>query len=97
MTSGGGSWWTFSTGAGLSCFEPRGAFYVYPSVESTGQSGEVFANELLRAEKVAVVPGDAFGEAGKDHVRCSYATSLANLREAAARIERFVKAVRKEG
>lgn len=69
----------FFNGCGLSCFEPRGAFYVYPSVESTGLSGEAFANELLRAEKVAVVPGDAFGEAGKDHVRCSYATSLANL------------------
>ena len=87
----------FFNGCGLSCFEPRGAFYVYPSVESTGLSGEAFANELLRAEKVAVVPGDAFGEAGKDHVRCSYATSLANLREAAARIEKFVNSVCKRG
>lgn len=85
----------FFNGCGLSCFEPRGAFYVYPSVESTGLSGEAFANELLRAEKVAVVPGDAFGEAGKDHVRCSYATSLANLREAAARIEKYAKSVRR--
>lgn len=54
-------------------------------------TGEQFANELLREEKVAVVPGDAFGEAGKFHVRCSYATSMANLDEATMRIARFVK------
>ena len=69
----------FFNGCGLTCFEPRGAFYAYPSVEKTGLTGEQFANELLRAEKVAVVPGDAFGGAGKYHVRCSYATSMANL------------------
>ncbi len=81
----------FFNGCGLTCFEPRGAFYVYPSVEKTGLCGEAFAEGLLRAEKVAVVPGDAFGSAGKDHVRCSYATSVNNLREAAARIEKYVK------
>ena len=79
---------------GLTCFEPRGAFYVYPSVRATGMTGEEFANELLRAEKVAVVPGNAFGEAGAMHVRCSYATSMANLTEATARIERFVRSRR---
>ena len=84
----------FFNGCGLSCFEPRGAFYVYPSVQSVGLTGEEFANGLLRAEKVAVVPGDAFGEAGRMHVRCSYATSMANLTEATARIERFVRSLR---
>lgn len=81
----------FFNGCGLTCFEPRGAFYVYPGVESTGMTGEQFANELLREEKVAVVPGDAFGDAGKFHVRCSYATSMANLDEATMRIARFVQ------
>ena len=81
----------FFNGCGLSCFEPRGAFYVYPSVKETGLTGEQFANGLLRADKVAVVPGDAFGEAGKYHVRCSYATSMANLDEATARIADFVR------
>ena len=85
----------FFNNCGLRCFEPRGAFYVYPSVESTGKTGEAFAEGLLRAEKVAVVPGDAFGEAGKYHVRCSYATSVNNLREAAERIARYVKELRK--
>ena len=81
----------FFNGCGLRCFEPRGAFYVYPSVESTGMTGEQFAGELLHEEKVAVVPGDAFGEAGRYHVRCSYATSMANLDEATVRIARFVQ------
>lgn len=81
----------FFNGCGLTCFEPRGAFYAYPSVEKTGLTGEEFANGLLREESVAVVPGDAFGEAGRRHVRCSYATSMANLDEATLRIERYVK------
>ena len=81
----------FFNGCGLSCFEPRGAFYVYPSVRATGLTGNAFANELLRAEKVAVVSGDAFGEAGEYHVRCSYATSMANLDEATRRIARFAE------
>ncbi|HIY77834.1 MAG TPA: aminotransferase class I/II-fold pyridoxal phosphate-dependent enzyme [Candidatus Borkfalkia excrementavium] len=84
----------FFNGIGLSCFEPRGAFYVFPSVESLGIAGEEFANGLLRAEKIAVVPGDAFGDAGKYHVRCSYATSMANLDEASRRIEKYVRALR---
>lgn len=76
---------------GLSCFEPRGAFYVFPSVESTGLTGEEFAGALLRAEKVAVVPGSAFGGGGERHVRCSYATGMNELSEAAERISRFLK------
>ncbi len=76
---------------GLKCFEPRGAFYVFPSVESTSMTGEEFANKLLREQKVAVVPGNAFGESGKYHIRCSYAASMKNLQEAVDRIEKFVK------
>lgn len=76
---------------GLKCFQPKGAFYVFPSVEKTGLNGEQFANALLEREKVAVVPGAAFGAAGLNHVRCSYATGMQRLTEAILRIERFVK------
>lgn len=79
---------------GLSCFEPRGAFYVFPSVKGTGLTGEEFATRLLTEEKVAVVPGNAFGQAGQYHVRCSYATSTAQLSEAIDRISRFVKSLK---
>lgn len=79
---------------GLKCFQPRGAFYVFPSIEVTGLDGEEFANRLLLEKKVAVVPGTAFGEAGKNHVRCSYATSQENLSEAIARISDFVKSIK---
>lgn len=75
----------------LKCFSPKGAFYVFPSVAATGLDGEQFANRLLEAKKVAVVPGDAFGEAGKLHVRCSYATSMSQLAEAIERIGDFVR------
>lgn len=75
---------------GLKCFQPKGAFYVFPSIESTGLDGEEFANRLLRERKVAVVPGTAFGDAGKMHVRCSYATSQENLTEAIGRISDLV-------
>ena len=84
----------FFNGCGLQCVEPRGAFYAYPSVEKLGVTGEEFAGGLLRAEKVAVVPGDAFGEAGKYHVRCSYATSMANLDEATRRIAKYAAKLR---
>ena len=80
---------------GLTCFEPKGAFYVFPSVESTGLSGEEFAERLLMSKRVAVVPGSAFGECGKNHIRCSYATSMAQLTEAMARIASFVEDLRK--
>ena len=76
---------------GLRCCSPKGAFYVFPSVESTGLDGEAFANRLLTEKKVAVVPGEAFGRAGKWHVRCSYATGMAQLAEAIERIGDFTK------
>ena len=76
---------------GLSCFEPRGAFYVFPSVKEFGVTGEEFAEGLLREEHVAVVPGSAFGACGEYHVRCSYATGMAELTEAVRRMERFLK------
>ncbi|MGE5550389.1 MAG: aminotransferase class I/II-fold pyridoxal phosphate-dependent enzyme [Bacteroidota bacterium] len=76
---------------GLACFEPLGAFYAFPSVASTGMDGLTFAEELLKEEKVAVVPGEAFGPSGRNHVRCSYASSMDNLKEALVRMERFVK------
>ncbi len=76
---------------GLACFEPRGAFYAFPSVEKTGLTGEGFASALLQEEQVAVVPGNAFGSCGNFHVRCSYATGMAELTEAVKRIARFVK------
>lgn len=80
---------------GLTCFEPRGAFYVFPSVAATGLTGEQFAERLLLEEQVAVVPGSAFGECGAEHVRCSYATGMDELKEAAARIARFVEKIGK--
>jgi len=76
---------------GLRTFEPRGAFYAFPQITSTGLTSEEFSEQLLREESVAVVPGTAFGEAGEGHVRCCYATSEAEIKEALVRIERFVK------
>ena len=75
---------------GLSCFEPKGAFYAFPSVKTTGMTSEEFAEKLLIEEKVAVVPGSAFGQCGEGHVRCCYATSLADIEEALSRMKRFV-------
>ena len=76
---------------GLSCFEPKGAFYVFPSIASTGMTSEDFAEKLLTEEKVAVVPGSAFGRCGEGYVRCCYATSMADIEEALIRMQRFVK------
>jgi aminotransferase len=76
---------------GLPCFEPKGAFYAFPSVESTGLSSEEFSQGLLKEEKVAVVPGTAFGDAGKGFIRCAYAASLDDILEAVARMDRFSK------
>lgn len=76
---------------GLDCFEPQGAFYIFPSIRQTGLSSLAFAEALLKTEKVALVPGDAFGASGEGYVRCSYASSTANLSEALTRIGRFVK------
>ena len=76
---------------GLSCFEPRGAFYAFPSIARTGLSSDEFSERLLFEEKVAVVPGSAFGECGEGFIRCSYATSLPDIEEALRRIGRFVR------
>lgn len=78
-------------GMGLNCFEPKGAFYIFPSISSTGLNSMEFAEQLLKDQKVALVPGNAFGECGEGYVRCSYATSTKNLIEALERIERFIK------
>lgn len=78
------------TKLGLSCFEPKGAFYIFPDVSSTGLSSEDFAEKLLMSEHVALVPGTAFGDCGKGYVRCSYATSLDKIDEALARIGNFL-------
>ncbi|HOB91758.1 MAG: aminotransferase class I/II-fold pyridoxal phosphate-dependent enzyme [Bacillota bacterium] len=75
---------------GLTCFEPKGAFYAFPSIRSTGLSSEEFCNRLLMEEQVAVVPGSAFGAAGEGYVRCSYAASLEEIEEAVNRMQRFV-------
>jgi Aspartate/tyrosine/aromatic aminotransferase len=75
---------------GLSCHKPEGAFYTFPCIESTGMTSEEFATGLLRNEKVVVVPGNAFGDSGEGFVRCSYATSMAQLQEAMTRIKHYV-------
>jgi aminotransferase len=76
---------------GLDCVEPTGAFYAFPSVRRTGLTSEQFAERLLQEERVAVVPGNAFGASGEGCVRCSYATSMAQLEEALARMRRFME------
>lgn len=76
--------------AGLGCFEPLGAFYVFPNIQTTGLSAEEFARRLVEQEQVAVVPGTVFGPSGAGHVRATYATSFANLTEALTRIRRFL-------
>ena len=78
---------------GLSTFEPKGAFYVFPSVKSTGLTGDEFAERLLKEQRVAVVPGSAFGDSGKYFVRCSYAALLADLKTAAQRIKAFLSEI----
>ena len=75
---------------GLTCFEPRGAFYVFPSIRGTGLTSETFCTRLLEEKQVACVPGTAFGASGEGHVRCSYATSIEKLNEALSRIREFV-------
>lgn len=76
---------------GLTCFDPEGAFYVFPSIRSTGLTSQQFCEKLLYSKKVAVVPGDAFGAAGEGFVRISYSYSIAHLSEALSRIEEFLK------
>ena len=79
---------------GLECFEPFGAFYVFPSIKKFGMSSEEFATRLLQEEKVAVVPGTAFGECGEGFLRISYAYSLEDLKEALGRVEKFIQKLR---
>jgi len=76
---------------GLPCFEPNGAFYAFPCIKSTGMSSEEFCEKLLYSEKVALVPGNAFGESGEGYVRASYCYSVDHLKEALKRIEAFLK------
>lgn len=75
---------------GLDCFEPKGAFYAFPSVASTGMNGDEFANRLLMEEQVAVVPGSSFGRGGEDHVRIAYCKSYGELETALGRIRSFL-------
>lgn len=76
---------------GLQCNEPQGAFYCFPSIKGTGLSSEEFATQLLYEQKVAVVPGDAFGKNGEGYIRCCYATSLQDIEEAITRIANFIR------
>ena len=81
---------------GLSCFEPYGAFYIFPSIQEFGMTSEEFATRFLMEEKVAVVPGTAFGACGEGFLRISYAYSLEDLKEATGRLARFVTKLRAE-
>ena len=78
---------------GLSCFEPKGAFYTFPSIESTGLTSDAFAKRLLLDEKVVVIPGSVFGESGEGFVRCAYAVSEYELKEALERMGRFLERI----
>lgn len=80
----------------LQCFEPFGAFYIFPSIKEFGMSSEEFATRFLREEKVAVVPGTAFGDSGEGFLRISYAYSLENLKIALGRLEKFINRLRQE-
>ncbi len=79
---------------GLACHEPKGAFYAFPSVQSTGMTSEEFTEKLLLEEKVVVMPGNLFGPQGEGFVRCCYATALSDIEEALRRMERFVERYR---
>ena len=78
----------------LDCFEPFGAFYVFPNIQEFGMSSEEFATRLLEEEKVAVVPGSAFGDSGEGYIRISYAYSLDDLKEAVGRVGSFIDRMR---
>ncbi len=81
---------------GLECFEPLGAFYVFPCIKTTGLSSEEFAEKLIKSKRVAVVPGNAFGDCGEGFIRVSYCYSIDNIKEAINRIGEFVKEIRDE-
>ena len=78
----------------LDCFEPFGAFYIFPNIQEFGMTSEEFAARFLQEEKVAVVPGSAFGACGEGFLRVSYAYSLEDLKEAVGRLGRFVDRLR---
>lgn len=80
---------------GLSCFEPKGAFYTFPSIQTTGLTSEEFAKRLLMEEKVVVIPGNVFGASGEGFVRCAYAVSHQKIKEALERVERFLDRIQK--
>ena len=80
----------------IPCFEPFGAFYVFPCIKEFGMTSEEFATRFLEEEKVAAVPGTAFGDSGEGFLRISYAYSLENLKEAIGRLAHFVEKLRKE-
>lgn len=80
-------------GMGFSCFEPKGAFYIFPSITSTGMDDEEFCEKLLLAKKVAIVPGSAFGESGRGHVRISYSYSMKHLELATERMREFLQEI----
>ena len=80
---------------GLECFEPYGAFYVFPCIKNTGLTSEEFCTRLIREKHVAVVPGTAFGECGEGFVRVSYSYSIAHIREALKRIKEFADELKK--
>ncbi|MBP3940499.1 MAG: aminotransferase class I/II-fold pyridoxal phosphate-dependent enzyme [Christensenellaceae bacterium] len=79
---------------GLSCFEPKGAFYVFPSIQSTGMTSDEFCTKLLMSKKVACVDGSAFGSVGEGFIRCSYAASVENITEALKRIKEFLEEIK---
>jgi aminotransferase len=81
---------------GLKCFEPYGAFYIFPSIQEFGLTSDEFATRLLMEEKVAVVPGTAFGDCGEGFLRISYAYSLEDLKIAIERLKRFIEKLRAE-
>ena len=81
---------------GLECFEPFGAFYVFPCIKEFGMTSEEFATRLLQEEKVAVVPGTAFGDCGEGFLRISYAYSLEDLKLAIGRIQEFITRLRQK-
>ena len=79
---------------GLTCFNPEGAFYCFPSVKSTGLTSEEFCTRLLKEHRVVCVPGDAFGKSGAGHIRCCYATDLQRMLEAFSRMEKFIQSLK---
>ncbi len=81
---------------GLECFEPKGAFYCFPCIKSSGMDSNTFCENLLHSKKLAVVPGNAFGESGEGFIRCSYAYSIKNINEALDRVEAFMREIRKK-